>query len=108
MKITVLRILKLKLRDRSGAAMRGHTNQMMPAENLMQDNSVRKTSEPKAENEARPDQWMRPCFNGSLGILIRCFHARQLRSALAGVPDFPALAVMRADLRIELGPAGLE
>ena len=36
--------------------MRGHTDQMMPPENLMQDDSVRQATESHPENETRPNQ----------------------------------------------------
>jgi hypothetical protein len=32
---------------------------MMPAQYLVKNDPVRKASEPSAENEARPNQWMR-------------------------------------------------
>ncbi len=60
MEITILRILKLKVRDGGRLAMRGHTDQMMPAQYLMENDPIRKPAEPQAENEAGPNQWLRP------------------------------------------------
>ena len=56
MEKTVLRIFSLKLLDRCGLAIHGITNQMMPAQDLMKDDSVRKTSESDAQDESGPDQ----------------------------------------------------
>ena len=58
MKKSILRILKLKLLDGGGLAMRSITDQMMPAENLMKNDPVRKAAEPQAENDACPNQWI--------------------------------------------------
>jgi hypothetical protein len=54
MKIAVLRVLALKLPDGCGLAIHSITDQMMPAENLVKNNAIRKTAEPHAENEASP------------------------------------------------------
>ena len=75
MEKAILRILKLKVLDGGGLAMRGHTDQMMPAEYLMEHDSVRKASEPQAENKAGPNQWM----------LERCSHGAGALRALAVV-----------------------
>ena len=58
MKKTILRILKLKLPDGCGLAMRCHTDHVMPAQYLMKHDPVRKATEPQAENNACPNQWM--------------------------------------------------
>ncbi len=60
MKKTILRILKLKLLDGCRLAMRGHTDQMVPAQNLMKHDPVGKASKPQAENDAGPNQWVGP------------------------------------------------
>ena len=58
MKKTILGVLTLKLLNGGGPAMRGHTDQMVPAENLMQDNSIREAAEPQAKDHACPNQRM--------------------------------------------------
>jgi len=58
MEISILRILMLKLRYGSGLAMHGITHQVMPSENLMQDDAVGKAAKPHAENKAGPHQWV--------------------------------------------------
>ena len=58
MKKAILRVLKLQLLNGCRPAMRGHTDQMMPAQYLMKHDPVRKASETQAENEAGPDQWV--------------------------------------------------
>lgn len=55
MKNTILCILKLKVLNGCRLAMRGYTDQMMPAQYLMKNNPVRKASESQAENDTRPN-----------------------------------------------------
>lgn len=53
MEKAILRNLNLKLLDGGRLAMRRYTDQMMPAKNLVEDDSVCKTAEPHAKNNAR-------------------------------------------------------
>ena len=60
MKNAILRILKLKVLDGCRLAMSGHTDHVMPAKDLMKNDPIGKASKPQAENDACPNQWMRP------------------------------------------------
>lgn len=40
--------------------MVGDTDQVMPAQDLMQDDAIGKASEPRAKDEASPNQWLLP------------------------------------------------
>lgn len=63
MKESILRILKLKLLYGRGPAMRRQTDEMMPAQNLVEDDSVGEASKPQAEDEARPNERIRHRFH---------------------------------------------
>ena len=56
MEKTVLPVLNLKLLDGCRLAIHGAADQMMPAQNLMKDDPVRKASEPHAKDDACRDQ----------------------------------------------------
>ena len=57
-KIPILRVLALELIDGGGLAIDGgaRADQMMPAQDRMKNDPVRKAPEPGAENKARPHQ----------------------------------------------------
>lgn len=68
MKKSILHVLELKLFNGGGPAMRGHTDQMMPAENLVQNDPVGKTAETHAQHETGPNQWIIQSMFHSAGV----------------------------------------
>lgn len=87
----VLRVLQLQLLDGRGLAMRRHTDEMMPAENLMENDAVRKAAEPEAEDDARPNQWM--FGNHAHGVSLRSQRTPQSTNSLGGSTFAPTGAI---------------